>query len=107
LELGTSAYYPGGAKPIAKNSLIGMYHGNTLEKFKERVTDSLFEHNDGIFRVTFATTALGMGINVKGIRQVVHYGPPRGRIDDFVQEIGRASRDGMAAKSILFYTGSH
>jgi len=47
-----------------------------------------------------------MGVNLKDVRQVVHYGPPR-QPDDFLQEIGRADRDGQHARSILFYTGGH
>ena len=47
-----------------------------------------------------------MGVNVKDIRYVVHYGPPR-CIEDFVQEIGRAGRDGEKAVSALFFQGKH
>ena len=54
----------------------------------------------------FASTALGMGVNLQGIRQVIHYGPPR-QVDDFVQEIGRAGRDGKPARSLLLFHGLH
>jgi superfamily II DNA helicase RecQ len=104
-ELGESEYFPEGSKKVSKNSLIGMYHANTLAKHKDIVSDSLYDAN-GHCRVVFATTALGMGVNLKDIRQVIHYGPPR-EVDDFVQEMGRAGRDGEPAKSILFYTGGH
>ena len=61
------------------------------------MTSSLYEPS-GICRVVFATNALGMGVNFKDIRYVVHYGPPR--CIDFTQEI---SRDGEKAVSALFF----
>lgn len=44
-----------------------------------------------------------MGINAPRVRFVIHYGLPRG-FEHFVQESGRAGRDGKAAASIIFYT---
>lgn len=85
--------------------VIGMYHANTLPKHKERVSKSLFDVH-GTCRIVFASTALGMGVNIKDIFQVIHYGPPR-QADDFLQEIGRAGRNGQPANSILLYNGSH
>lgn len=84
---------------------IGMFHAKTLQTHKERVSESLVESN-GTCRVVFVSTALGMGVNMRDVRQVVHYGPPR-QMEDFVQEISRAGRDGKPAKSILLYTGLH
>ena len=102
-ELGKLAYFPTGSENISANMLIGVYHAKTLQHHKERVSASLFE-DEGVCRVVFASTALGMGVNLSDVRQVIHYGPPR-QVDDFVQEIGRAGRDGKPAKSLLFFTG--
>ena len=98
-------YFPEGADKVSSNMVIGMYHANTLPKQKERVSRSLFDA-DGICRVVFASTALGMGVNIKDIFQVIHHGPPR-QADDFLQEIGIAGQDGQPARSILFYNGNH
>jgi RecQ family ATP-dependent DNA helicase len=57
----------------------------------------------GSFNIIVATTAFGMGIDAPGVRFVVHYGMPRG-LEAFVQESGRAGRDGKAASSIVLYT---
>ena len=91
--------------PSSANIIIGMYHHNTLKKHQERVLDSLF-HESGVCRVVFASTALGMGVNIKDIRMVVHYGPPMHMVD-FVQEMGRAGRDLQPAKAVLIYHGGH
>lgn len=97
--------YVDGKEHIAENMLIGMYHHNTLDKYKHRVIESLYSPS-GTCRVVFATNALGMGIKFSDVRYVVHYGPPR-NIEDFVQEIGRAGRDGKPAVSLLLYQGKH
>jgi superfamily II DNA helicase RecQ len=55
------------------------------------------------FNIICATTAFGMGIDVPGIRFVIHYGLPRG-MESFTQESGRAGRDGKAASSVILYT---
>lgn len=83
-----------------------MYHAKTpLKRHKDRVSDSLFDE-DGVCRVVFASTALGIGVNLQDVRQGIHYGPPR-QVEDFVQEIGRAGRDGNPAKSLLLFHGLH
>lgn len=82
-----------------------MYHHNSLKKYQERVLDSLF-HEAGVCRVVFASTALGMGVNIKDIPMVIHYGLPM-HMDDLVQEMGRAGHDLQPVKAILIYHGSH
>ncbi|KAK1837388.1 hypothetical protein CCHR01_19991, partial [Colletotrichum chrysophilum] len=50
--------------------------------------------------VIVATNALGLGIDVPDVRLVVHTGMPR-RLRDFVQESGRAGRDGQPGRSVV------
>ena len=57
-------------------------------------------------RVIVATNALGMGIDVANVRLVVHAWMPR-RMRDYVQESGRAGRDGQVSQAVVICGGMH
>lgn len=56
----------------------------------------------GQLDVICATSAFGMGINKADIRMVIHYHLPTS-LADYVQEIGRAGRDGQPALAMILY----
>lgn len=84
---------------------IAMFHSTTEESVKENVIKS-FADKHGEIRILFATIAFGMGIDVKGVHNIIHIGPPSD-LDDYLQESGRAGRDGAQSYAVLMnYSGS-
>lgn len=82
----------------------GIYHaGLTAQQREEAQQDFL----SGDLQVIVATHAFGMGIDKRDIRFVHHFGLPAS-IESYVQEIGRAGRDGLPAKcSMVFGARDH
>jgi ATP-dependent DNA helicase RecQ len=56
---------------------------------------------DPPLRAVICTNAFGMGIDVPDVRLVIHWQQPAS-IEDYLQEFGRAGRDGRAAVAVLF-----
>ena len=45
---------------------------------------------------------MGMGVDIRCIRQIIHVGPPH-TVRKYFQETGRAGRDGQQANALLYY----
>lgn len=88
------------AEFLGKQGLsIIAYHAG-LESAEKRTIQMGFSQN--AYRVIAATTALGMGIDKKDLRFIIHFDIP-GSITAYYQEVGRAGRDGLKAEGILLY----
>ncbi|TMR20192.1 ATP-dependent DNA helicase RecQ [Nonomuraea turkmeniaca] len=83
-EAGTrAAAYHAGLRRVQRDDVHGRFMAGELD-------------------VVVATNAFGMGIDKPDVRFVFHAEIP-GSLDSYYQEIGRAGRDGEAAKAVLFY----
>lgn len=69
------------------------YHGGLPDDQRAEAQDAFLS---GSCAVMVATVAFGMGIDLPGIRAVFHYDLPRS-LENYLQETGRAGRDGKSA----------
>lgn len=89
----------GGAKRRKKlNWNTECYHAG-MTAYQRRIVQSHFM--TGRLRIIAATVAFGMGLDKSDVRAVIHYNMPKS-FESFVQEIGRAGRDGLPAFCHVF-----
>ena len=79
---------------------VTRYHSRI--KPERRKKQLLFDFLQGKRKIMIATSAFSMGIDVPDIELVVHFNAPI-NMTDYIQQIGRAGRDGRKAHCVLFY----
>lgn len=85
---------------LAKQGVsCGCFHGGLASDKKKLVQQDFLS---GTLQVIAATNAFGMGVDKPNVRLVIHADIP-GSLENYLQEAGRAGRDGAPARCVLLY----
>ena len=82
--------------------MVDMYTSITDPVMKKNTVDS-FTSTISVLRVVIATTAFGMGVDCSSVRVVINLCPPSD-IEEYIQQTGRAGRDGLPSQAILYWS---
>ncbi|CAH0547339.1 unnamed protein product [Brassicogethes aeneus] len=93
-----SAVEPTNKKRKRVNLQAEPYHAGLSASRRRTIQNNFMS---GALRIVVATVAFGMGINKSDIRAVIHFNMPKS-FESYVQEVGRAGRDGLEAHCHLF-----
>ena len=98
--LGPEFTEPVHAPNISRFRLVDMFTNPTQKVVKDDIIDA-FSKEGTHLRIVICTVAFGMGIDCPDVRQIIHWGPSAD-IESYIQETGRAGRNGKRACALLF-----
>ena len=75
-----------------------MFSACTRKDVKEAIL--LRFSTDSCLCIVIATIAFGMGLDCPNVQRIIHWGP-LSDLESYIQETGRAGRDGQAATATL------
>lgn len=81
---------------------VPFYHSRLPMLERDKIQNRFLGMHKPELNAIICTNAFGMGLEIPNIRAVIHWQYPAS-IEDYVQEYGRAGRDGKEAQAILFY----
>lgn len=90
------------ASDLLRNSgvdRVGVYHAGMDQEQRVLIQQQFLQNQ---LQVICATSAFGMGINKENVRFIIHFHLPP-NMEAYLQEIGRAGRDGQSSAAILLY----
>lgn len=94
---------PPSSADLNKHALVNMFLGCTPPDVKREITRQ-FTDARAPLRVIFATSAFGMGVDCRDVRQVIHLGVTEDT-EAYIQGTGRAGRDARPALALLLQHG--
>mgnify|MGYP001792677308 FL=1 len=79
---------------------VHMFHLGTHEN-RKKIILQLMTASVSRMQIVLCSSSFSLGLNLAGIKYVVHYGVPSS-VEDYVQEVGRAARElGLTGHAIL------
>ena len=89
------------ARELKASGLAAEAFHAALPAHVRRETQLKFVRGDAACRVVVGTLAFGLGVNKPDVRAVIHLDSPAS-VEDWVQQVGRAGRDGLPALCVTF-----